>query len=198
MIGVLYVSAALRFKVNMALIYLYVRWAQDLVGRSRPGIGEIALAQLTAPVIGNLNALTILGMAIGGLGAGALVRRGREKWPLVLVPIAFAPCIMLFPLAGRAGGYALAVLAGMGFAAMIPVSIALAQRLLPHRTSLASGLMMGGAWSVATIGPRLAEFGVSTPAIGLDRTFTLVAAALVLSGLVALPLDARAVERSAG
>ena len=54
--------------------------------------------------------------------------------------------------------------------------------MLPHRTSLASGLMMGGAWTVATLGPRLAELGTSR--IGLEATFAVTAVLLVLSGAV--------------
>jgi hypothetical protein len=70
------------------------------------------------------------------------------------------------------------------------VTIALAQRLLPHRANLASSLMMGGAWTVSMVGPRLAEFGVTR--WGLSTTFLLTACGLVLSGIVSLPLPNRA------
>ncbi len=54
-------------------------------------------------------------------------------------------------------GFVLTVVAGLGFGGLIPVSISLAQRLLPHRTGLASGLMMGGAWMFAGSGALVAE-----------------------------------------
>jgi MFS family permease len=127
-------------------------------------------------------------MAIGGLVAGAVVRPGREKWPLVVVPLLGAPFVAIFPMAGIQAGYLLAVLAGIGFAAMIPVTMSVAQRLLPHRTSLASGMMLGGAWAVAVVGPVIAERCLEAPAIGLDRTFGLTAVLLALSGIVCLPL----------
>jgi FSR family fosmidomycin resistance protein-like MFS transporter len=192
MVGLLYAGNAMRFTVNMALVYLFVRWAQGLTAAAHPLWSPRDVARTSAPVVGNLNALVILGMAVGGLAAGALTRAGREKGPLVLVPILFAPMVALFPLAGLRLGYGLALLAGIGFASMIPVTLSLAQRLLPHRTSLASGLMLGGAWTVAMSGPILAERSLDR--FGLGPTFAFVAALLALSGLVALPLPRRTAD----
>ncbi|MHC5024485.1 MAG: MFS transporter [Planctomycetota bacterium] len=142
-IWLLWTGNALRFTVNMALVYLIVRWAQNLTAASNPGWSSEQVAAEAAPIVGNLNALIVLGMAVGGLTAGALVPSGREKWPMVLVPLAGAPCIAAFPEASLWSGYGLAVLAGVGFAAMIPVTISVGQRLLPHRTSLASAAPSG-------------------------------------------------------
>lgn len=186
MVGVLYVSSILRFCVNMALVYLFVRWTQSVVSAQHADWSLGAVAKAAAPMVGNLNAATLLGMACGGMMAGILVRTGKEKWPMVLVPVLFSPLIALFPFVPVQVGYVLAVAAGIGFASMIPVTIALAQRLLPRRTNLASSLMMGGAWAVALIGPSCAEYGVAN--FGLQTTFLLTAAALALSGLVCLPV----------
>lgn len=103
---------------------------------------------------------------------GTFVAPGREKWPLVWVPLCFCPVLALFPHLSIQASYLLAVMAGVGFASMIPVTVALAQHLLPHRANFASSLMMGGAWVVATIGPRSAEFGVTH--LGIETTFALV------------------------
>lgn len=187
-VGLLYAASVLRFAVNLAAIYLYVRWVQHFVRGEHAAWTASEIANAAAPIIGNLNASMILGMALGGLASGVLVRRGRERWPLVLCPIAFAPALLLFPQATLAWGYVLSLLVGVGFAAMIPVSIALGQRLLPHRTSLASSFMMGGAWAVAMLGPRLAEFGVQH--VGIATTFYLTGATLGFAGLVLLPLHA--------
>lgn len=189
MVGLLYTAACLRFSVNMALLYLYLRWAQGMVAAEHIGWSADQVARFAAPLVGDLNAATLLGMAIGGLAAGFAVRVGHEKWPMVWVPIAFAPVIACFPYAPLELGYVLALLAGIGFAAMIPVTIALAQQLLPHRANLASSLMMGGAWAVAMVGPRLAEFGMTR--WGLSTTFMLTACCLILSGIVSLPLPNR-------
>jgi FSR family fosmidomycin resistance protein-like MFS transporter len=197
----LYFSNVIRFTVNMAIIYLFVRWAQAVVSRGRPGMSDSEIALAAAPINGNLNALMLVGMMVGGMTAGALIRAGREKWPMILVPIVFTPTIVLMPFADLLMGYALAIGSGIAFAAMMPVSISVAQRLLPHRTSLASGLMMGGAWALAFLGPRAAEWCMSSAGLSLAATFALTAALLVISSLVCLPLNAgllRASTRSNG
>ena len=79
--------------------------------------------------------------------------------------------------------FALGVLSGVGFGSVIPVSMSLAQRLLPHRTSLASGLMLGGAWAFAFIGPKWAQ--VVQDWAGLDMAFFVTAGALVVAGGIA-------------
>ncbi len=189
MVCVLYVAAVLRFCVNMALVYLFVRWTQSHVAAEHADWSLEQVAKGAAPIVGNLNAATLTGMAFGGLAAGAFVRTGKEKWPMVLVPVLFSPVIALFAFLPIQAGYLLAVAAGIGFASMIPVTIALAQRLLPKRTNLASSLMMGGAWALALVGPSCAEYGVTH--FGLETTFLLTAGALALSGLVCLPVRNR-------
>ena len=184
--AVLYAAAAVRFSVNMALLYLYVRWAEKCVLTEHQDWSQEHVATAAAPLVGNFNAATLIGMALGGVLAGVLIRPGKEKWPMVLVPIGFAPIIGLFPYAPLEISYLLAVAAGIGFASMIPVSIAFAQHLMPRHTNLASGLMMGGAWSVAVVGPRCAEIGVAQ--LGLPTTFVLTAIALALSGIISIRL----------
>jgi len=181
----LWVSNAMRFTVNIALFYLYVRWAEAHMAAEHPEWTRESVAGAAAPISGNLVALTIVGMAVGGVVAGWLVRQGREKLPLVLVPILFAPAIALFGDAPILAGYGLAMAAGAGFASMVPVTIGLAQRLLPHRTGLASGLMLGGAWAFALLGPRLAEYCLAS-GLSLKSTFALTAGLLALAGVVAL------------
>ena len=186
-IAYLYLAACARFCVNLSLFYLYVRWTQITVAAEHTDWSPEQVADVAAPITGDLNAATLLGMAIGGLMAGKLVRVGREKRPMVWVPILFAPVIVLFPYLPSPFGYLLAVLAGVGFASMIPVGIAWAQRLLPHRANLASSLMMGGAWTVAMLGPPTAEYFVAR--WGLETAFLLTALGLVVSGLLCLPLQ---------
>ena len=124
----------------------------------------------------------IFGMAIGGILAGRFVKPNRERGPMIWVPVVFSPVVALFPYMSVEVSYVFAAFAGMGFSSMIPISIALAQHLLPHRAYLASSLMMGGAWTVATIGPRFAEFGVKH--LGLNTTFLLTGVVLAVSGIV--------------
>jgi MFS family permease len=180
----LYLSSTLRYFVNTSLVYLFVRWAQDEVLTRHGNWSADAVAKAAAPTIGNLNAAMIFGMAVGGVLAGKMVLPNRERSPMIWVPIMFSPVVALFPFMPVAACYVLALLAGIGFSSMIPISIALAQHLLPHRANLASSLMMGGAWTVASVGPPCAEFGVTH--WGLNVTFLVTAGVLALSGLVSI------------
>lgn len=197
MITVLYVASSLRFTANMALVYLFVRWAEAHAVIAFPTYKADQIAAQGGKIAATANALLVLGMATGGLVAGTLVRQGREKWPQVVIPLIFAPLIALFGIASLGMGYALAVFAGIAFAAMIPATLSLAQRLLPHRTSLASAIMLGGAWMVAAAGPLLAEYCLGTLNLGLSRTFGLTAALLGVSGLVCLLLDGKMLRKTA-
>lgn len=196
MIALLYAVNATRFTVNIALVYLFVRWAQAPFALTNPEWRQSAVAEAAAPIVGNLTALSIVGMMVGGLTAGALVRQGREKLPMILVPVILAPSILVFPIATVPAGYALAVASGIAFASMVPVTLSLAQRLLPHRTSLASGLMLGGAWAVAVTGPRIAEWAINTH--GLDVAFYIAGIALAMSGLMCVLMRQSILSRVAG
>lgn len=196
-VALLFAANAIRFTVNMALVYLFVRWAQAVTAAGRPGSTEQEIAAAAAPINGNLNAFLIVGMAIGGISAGWLVKPGREKTPMVWTAILLAPALALIPRAGVHAAYALATFSGIAFACMIPVTISLAQRLLPHRTSLASGLMLGGSWTLAFIGPRAAEWCLGTLGLSLETTFGLTAALLALSGVVCMGLDRSMLRRLA-
>jgi hypothetical protein len=76
----------------------------------------------------------------------------------------------------------------------VPLSIAAAQRLLPHRTTLASGLMMGGAWSLALVGPPLAQwiFGLTS---SLTITASIFAGVLMLSGVMIAFIPRRLIDQ---
>ncbi len=186
-IGLLYIAASIRFSVNMSLVYLMVRLVEGRVATSAGLTDELEIARLAAPTVGQLNGFMIAGMAIGGFAAGSLIKAGKEKWPLVLGPFLFAPAIAILPFVETRFAGIFTMLAGIGFASMVPVTVAVGQRLLPHRTSFASGLLLGGAWAIALVGPRVVEYIQSQ--LGLSDTFFWVAVALAVSGLVLFPLS---------
>jgi FSR family fosmidomycin resistance protein-like MFS transporter len=195
-VGILYVSNVLRGVVNTALIYIIVRWSEAAALAVQPDLTAREVAQAGGRTAGTINAVLVIGMAGGGLLASAMTRNGREKWPLVVVPIVLAPSIALFGYSGGWQAYVLALLAGASFASMVPVTVSLAQRLLPHRTTLASGIMLGAAWAVASVGPRIAEYCLSGLNLSIGLTATLWAIVLGLSGLVCLPLSRSLLERA--
>jgi FSR family fosmidomycin resistance protein-like MFS transporter len=186
-IWILYLSAVFRFVVNMALVYLLIRWMEQYVAANQPDWTAEQVADFSAPMAGRANATMILGQAVGGLAAGALIVMGKEKWPLVLTPILFSPALASIAfLPPGVAGYVACFFAGVGFAAMTPVAISVGQRLMPYHTSLGSGIMLGGAWAVASVGPRLAEFLIQK--FDLQTALITTAVLMACSGLVAIGL----------
>lgn len=231
-VGVLYVTNMLRFSVNMALVYLLVEWAGDitLIRNDATAMTE-ALGIKASKLNGILQASMQVGMGGMGIVLGLILSARYEKLAFIGFPIAGSAFLFLIPRAHLVGDgievpFAIiaTILTGVGFGAVIPVSISLAQRLLPHRTSLASGLMLGGAWMIAFVGPLIAELihkGLenkpSAPqwlldgagalpewlaepllnGMGLDAGFTFTAIALLLAGLIAMLLPRELVRRVA-
>ena len=189
----LYFSAVFRFVVNMAFVYLLVRWMEQYVGTQNPSWSAKKVADASAPLAGNANAVMIVGQLVGGLAAGAFVKGGNEKVALVWVPILLCPAfVALAYLQPGTWGYVACFVGGAGFGSMTPVAMSLGQRLMPQHTSLASGLMLGGGWVIASFGPRLAEYSIAS--YGLATTFMLTAATLALSGICAVGLNRESVR----
>ena len=195
-VGVLYAGNAMRFMVNMALVQLIVLWAErHAAARAVAAASAADVSVLASKINGPLQASMQVGMGAAGLAAGIVLRAHHEKGALIAVPCAGALAVVAFPLAtlvDPGGGVALgmafvlAILAGAGYGGMIPVTLSLSQRLLPHRTGLASGLMLGGAWCFGAVGPPLASMltnGVGAwGGIGLDWAFVAVGGLLLVSG----------------
>lgn len=231
-VGVLYVTNMLRFSVNMALVYLLVEWAGEytLLKNGATDMSE-ALGIKASKLNGIMQASMQVGMGGMGIVLGLILSAKYEKIAFVVIPLLGSVALYFIPRVGAfAPGYEIPVaigatiLTGVGFGAVIPVSISLAQRLLPHRTSLASGLMLGGAWTIAFMGPIIAELihkglankpsapdglvewvtgldeRIATPLLegmGLQAGFTVTAGVLLVAGLIALLLPGELVRRVA-
>jgi MFS family permease len=201
---ILYVSNILRFTVNMALVYLFSEWAQrhTLDAAGVTSMTE-ALGAQASGLNGRLQGAMQVGMGTGGLLLGFVLSARYEKSVFWFIPTLGALAIAAISLAdGLAIAVPLAmlgsVLAGAGFGACVPVSMSVAQRMLPHRTSLASGLMLGGAWAFAFVGPLTVEWVQNGLAggLGLDAAFFVTAGALFVAGLITLALPRELMHRT--
>ncbi|MEX0876565.1 MAG: MFS transporter, partial [Phycisphaerales bacterium] len=224
-VWILYIANTMRFSVNMALVYLLVEWTGEVVMLKNDAAAMTDTLGLKASQLnGVLQASMQVGMGGMGIVLGLVLAARYEKLVFVALPMLGSIALFMIPRTAMISESLMVpfaifatVLTGVGFGAVIPVSISLAQRLLPHRTSLASGLMLGGAWMLAFVGPLLAELvhkgldekpntppgliralgslpdSVSTPLIeglGLTAGFTVMAAVLFFAGLIALLLPA--------
>lgn len=189
-VWILYAGNVLRFIVNLALVTLIIRWCEAYAVEATGAGGLTTEARLAASrVNGSLQGGMLLGMGVGGLALGVMVSRHVEKAVLVWAPIVCAGAIAALAYTRwPAAAFALALVAGVGFAGVMPITIALAQRLLPHRTNLASGLMMGGAWGIGSLGPPMAQGIIEAPWGGLAAAGWLVAGLLALAGVLATRL----------
>ena len=199
-IWLLYFGNILRFTVDMCLITLIVRWSELMaVGDPAaylPGVEVVSrltpeLRSEASRLNGLLQAARQVGMGVGGLAILILLRGRFERAMLVAVPLVGAVVVVITPHAAALGlglwpVVVLCVVAGLGYGGVIPTTLSIAQRLLPHRTSLASALMMGGAWAFASVGPHLAQMLFEN--FGLNQAFAIVGLLLGASGLLGLLL----------
>jgi len=186
-VTLLTICNALRFTTNIALFYLFARLAEVRI----PDAPDLASA-----LHGHALSASQLGMGVTGLLAGWFVTAGRERGPMLLSSLLATPAILLMPWLEGWGLLAAAFVAAVGYFGVIPISIALAQRLLPHATGAAGSLMMGIGWAISALGPVYARaieqwVGQATgdEALALRAAFFGVAGLILLSGLLSLLLS---------
>ncbi|RMH13694.1 MAG: MFS transporter [Planctomycetota bacterium] len=197
----LYVGNVIRFCTNMALVYLIVEWTTQLAAERHAGESVDRLGMIASEINGPMQAAQQVGMGFGGITLGMVLSARYEKAAFLVFPLIGAGAITLIPEVESLPeswvlpvAFVITALAGIGFGSVVPVSIAAAQRLLPHRTSLASGLMMGGAWALAFLGPHFA--GLIHTHVGLRAAFLATAALLASAGVLALALPGRLMRQT--
>jgi len=139
-----------------------------------------------AAINGPLQAAMQIGMGVAGMALGYVLTPRRERVALVVGPVVGGLIVIAFPYVPTSAAFVMAIGAGMAYAGLIPTTISMAQRFLPHRTTLASALMLGGAWAVAALGPPLVQGLIDS--FGLATAFALTGVLLTVSGLVALAM----------
>ncbi|MEL6739138.1 MAG: MFS transporter [Planctomycetota bacterium] len=193
-VWVLYAGNVVRFAVNNALFYLLIVSAEELT-RERAGVEALtgALGEDASKLNGLFQGLMQVGSGGAALLLGLWLGHRREKTAIVVAPLLGAIAIWCMPLLPGATALALlSVAAGVGFGAVVPVTVSMAQRLLPHRTGLASGLMLGGAWMFAGVGALSAE--AMHERAGVEVAFSVVAGVLAFAGVVSLLVPTKALR----
>ena len=196
----LYFGNALRFIVNTAMFVLFPVWASAHI----PGDTRAATA-LNA----NLIVAMTIGMGIAAIFTARIVPPGRERGAIVILAVLGSAATAVTGFAGDHVGmwamYLAAALTALGFAAVLPLTIGLAQRLLPGRTGLASGLMMGCSWAPAAVAAPLAEVFLGArlnaakdlPLDQINTAFVWFAGLLLLGGLLILVIPGDLIRKVA-
>jgi MFS family permease len=209
---ILYAGNVIRFTTNQMLVYLMIEWTERLV-RTDAGVAALneQLGQKASELNGPLQGSMQVGMGFGALALGFFLPARHEKKAFILIPLIGAGAMLAIPTAvplaqglGWSGTFAaasvagvLTIVAGFGFGSLVPVSMSLGQRLLPHRTSFASGMMLGGAWCVAVVGPqimRIIHEGVDS---NLETGFAVAAGGIALASVLACWLPGRLIREIA-
>lgn len=192
----LYAANCIRFTVNLMLVYLIIEWIERVVAQQASVESiDIALGQRASALNGPLQGTLQVGMGAGAIAIGFLLPARHEKKAFVIIPLIGAAAIALIPFTDAflprgmgtvaiAAGL-LATCAGFGFGSLVPVSLSLGQRLLPHRTSFASGVMLGGAWCVAFVGPQIARLIHDHNDANLETGFIVAAGMLAIASILA-------------
>lgn len=201
---VLYLGNVLKFGIDNAVVALVKQWSDLLAAGqtfgqvSAGGESGAAAALQAASISGPLQAAKQVGMGAGGLVLGFFLARRFERRALIALPLLGAACLAALPsthgwatqagMPGLGSAFALLVcaLAGVGYGSTVPLTLSIAQRLLPHRTSLASGLLLGGAWGVGSVGAPAAQ--QIAERVSLQWAFGATAIAAVAAAALAVPL----------
>jgi MFS transporter, FSR family, fosmidomycin resistance protein len=121
---------------------------------------------LSPSVYGSIVAMFMAGSAIGGVFGGVLADRwGRRRTITLSLALSIAP-FFFFPLADGAWIFVLAGLAGFFNGAPHSVLITMAQRLLPGRAALASGVTLGLMFTAGSVGAYLGGIAADTVGLG--------------------------------
>ncbi len=199
-VWLLYAGNALRFIVNTAMYVLFNIWAERRIPDDPAAATNLS---------GNIIVAMTVGMGVGAIVAGRVVKPGTEKRAILVLSVFGAVFTALTGYAGHHWGlwpmYICAALTSLGFSSILPITIGLAQRLLPHRTGLASSLMMGGSWAIAAVAAPLVGLllGFPEPMSNvsedrLDLAFVAFGAMLLVAGGLALLMPSGIVRKVGG
>lgn len=187
-VGLLFLSNTLRFTVNLGLFYLYKRLAEERLAGAGTAAGVASLH-------GDVLAASQIGMGVSALLIGRRLAHGHERRAMIATGLLAAPVIFMMPMLGGWLLLPAAFVAAFGFFGVIPTSLSLAQRLLPHATGLTGSILMGAGWAISASGPIIAERVAGQ--WGLPAAFAVLAVLMATAGAVAALISRRLIRAAA-
>lgn len=138
---------------------ILVLWCASALGFAPEGLAAAYAAELGQPtqVVGLLLAASPLGLIVGGLVIGRLIRPSRRE--RLLLPLATLSVLALAPAAGLpwlAAVLVLFFLSGVGFSFVIPLNVLVVRAVHPSARARAFGVVATGLQGAQGIGIVLA------------------------------------------
>lgn len=152
---------------------------------------------------GFVTSLYWIASAFSGVLLGSLADRYDRRRMIALSLWLGAPLLFLLPIAEGLVAPLTALAAGAALGAGFPLTVVMAQSLLPNAKGFAAGLSLGLIFGAGAIGNALIGFladgieGSAFSGIGIQATFQVVAFAALLAGVLALTLPKQLSGRAA-
>lgn len=155
----------------------------------------------TPAAYGGITSMFWLASAIAGVVFGNIADRTDRRHVVAGSLLLSVPAFFMLPLFDGALAYIMVIAAGALAGGSHSIIVVLAQSMLPGRKGLASGIALGYIFGVGSLGTLLigyiadGAFGIS--GLGLERTFQLISAFVLVSGLLAVMLPSSRPQVSA-
>ena len=145
---------------------------------------------------GSLAAVIILSGAVGTLFGGGLADRIGQRRVIVATLLLTIPALLLYVAFPGPHGLRLAALFGFFCDASLSVTLVMAQRLVPGRVGVASGVILGLGFVTGGIGVPIT--GRISDLFGMQVALASLSLLLVLGSLMALTIPTPRAPREAG
>ncbi len=181
--------------ITLTLVIFFRSWTSSAVSTYIPQVYKTL--GFTNADASNILFVILFPLAIGGLIGGTLSDRIGRKPVLIASTLLSGPALWgLLQMPGGVAAYAWGAFLGVTIGASFPVTLVMAQSLIPRGLGLMSGVVLGFTFIAGAIGVAIS--GVMADRIGLLTMMNLNAALPVLAAVLALFLpDERRAWRQA-
>ena len=138
----------------------------------------------------SVSVFVILG-AVGGILSGYISDRVGRRNVIIYSSLIALPLFLAVLKSDGLMSYLFVALAGAFLISAVPVSVVMAQELIPKSAAVASSITLGMAWGVSAMGA--APIGALADRLGLESAFTILTYTLILPTIlsIALPKDGK-------
>ena len=179
--------AALSVIITLSLVIFFRSWIHSTVSTYIP---QVYKAQGFSNVeAGNVLFSILMPLAFGGLIGGTLSDRIGRRMVLIISTALIGPALWLMLHASGGMSYVWGPILGVAIGASLPVTLVMAQNLIPRGLGLMSGVVLGFTFIAGAIGVGVS--GVLADYIGLMPTMTFNVALPIAAAILAffLPDD---------